>query len=394
MTHPVLRTAEFVLPGHPDKLADAIADAIVQQAMRLERRALVGVEVALHRDAVFIDGRVACKGAEQIDFPALVQQVYQSAGYDGSFAPAPEAVRVSTDLCLGPLWKGEAEFREVADDQSIVTGHACSLPGTGMLPVEHALVRHLAIRLSELRRQQKKLGLGPDAKLIVLLHESGCGTRWKLDRISVSQQHAADWNAVRGRRLIDCRLREAAREFAVRVPGLEIPEAFPLQLNDAGDFVEGGPHGDNGLSGKKLVCDFYGPRVPIGGGAMSGKDLWKADRAGPLIARDLAIAGVQRLGLAECTVTLVICPGDRAFRVASVTGMGGAAVTAETVQRLEALVDLSLASRGDCEIGDLVERARWGHFAPLPSMSRHRKGPEQVTSGTRASSTQPRHNGS
>ncbi len=394
MNNATLRTAEFVLPGHPDKLSDAIADAIVQRAMQLERRALVGVEVALHRDAVFIDGRVACKGAQDIDFPALVQQVYRSAGYDGTFAPAPEAVRVSTDLCLGPLWKGEAEFREVADDQSIVTGHACSLPGTGMLPVEHALVRHLAIRLSELRRQRSNPGLGPDAKLIVVLLESGCGSRWTLERVSVSQQHAADWNPVKGRRLIDGRLREAARAFAARVPGLVIPDSFPLQLNDAGDFVEGGPHGDNGLSGKKLVCDFYGPRVPIGGGAMSGKDLWKADRAGPLIARDLAIAGVQRLGLPECTVTLVICPGDRAFRVASVVGPQSAAVSADAVRRLEGLVDLTLASRGDCEIGDLVERARWGHFARLPSMPRRRKGPDQVISGTRASSTQACHNGS
>ncbi|MFM7808338.1 MAG: methionine adenosyltransferase domain-containing protein, partial [Planctomycetota bacterium] len=137
-------------------------------------------------------------------------------------------------------------------------------------------------------------------------------------------------------------------------------------LNDAGDFVEGGPHGDNGLSGKKLVCDFYGPRVPIGGGAMSGKDLWKADRAGPLIARELAIAGVQRLGLRECTTTLVICPGDRAFRVASVTGPGGVPVAAKGVSVIEGLVDLRLRSRAAAKIGSLVNRARWGHFAQVP----------------------------
>ncbi|MFM7808807.1 MAG: S-adenosylmethionine synthetase N-terminal domain-containing protein, partial [Planctomycetota bacterium] len=79
MTSELIRTAEFVLPGHPDKLADAIADAIVQEAMLRERRALVGVEVAVHRDAVFIDGRVACAGAERIDFERLVRGVYGSA---------------------------------------------------------------------------------------------------------------------------------------------------------------------------------------------------------------------------------------------------------------------------------------------------------------------------
>ena len=359
----ILRTAEFVLPGHPDKLADAIADAIVKEAMQRERRALVGVEVALHRDAVFIDGRVACKGAEQIDFARIVTGIYGSAGYGERFTPVPEKVQVSTDLCLGPLWPGEAEFREVADDQSIVTGYACSTPGTEMLPVEHALVRRLAIRLSKLRRDLPDLLLGPDAKLIVLVRESAGGDRWVLERVSVSQQHAADWSAVRGRRAIETAMRDEARVFAARVPGMSVSEELQLQLNDAGDFVEGGPHGDNGLSGKKLVCDFYGPRVPIGGGAMSGKDLWKADRAGPLIARELAVRGVQRLGLRECTVTLVICPGDRAFRVASIVGPAGAIVSADAVHAIEAGVDLRLASKGEIDIGSLVRRARWGHFA-------------------------------
>ena len=369
MSTEIIRTAEFVLPGHPDKLADAIADAIVKEAMQRERRALVGVEVALHRDAVFIDGRVACMGAEQIDFAGIVTGIYGSAGYGERFTPVPEKVQVSTDLCLGPLWPGEAEFREVADDQSIVTGYACSTPGTEMLPVEHALVRRLAIRLSKLRHDLPDLLLGPDAKLIVLVRESEARDRWVLERVSVSQQHAADWNAVRSRRAIENALRDEARVFAACVPGLSLSPDLLLQLNDAGNFVEGGPHGDNGLSGKKLVCDFYGPRVPIGGGAMSGKDLWKADRAGPLIARELAVRGVQRLGLRECTVTLVICPGDRAFRVATVVGPGGVVVSADAVRAIEAGVDLRLASKGEADIGSLVTRARWGHFAELPQLN-------------------------
>ena len=368
MSHEIIRTAEFVLPGHPDKLADAIADAIVQEAMRRERRALVGVEVALHRDAVFIDGRVACKDAAEIDFEHLVRGVYGSAGYDDRFAPRPEALRVSTDLCLGPLWAGESEFREVADDQSVVTGYACSAPGTEMLPVEHALVRRLAIRLARLRREQPQLHLGPDAKLVVLVREAVGGDRHVIERVSVSQQHAASWSAVRARRAIDAALRGEAEQFASHVPGVSLAGDLQLQLNDAGDFVEGGPHGDNGLSGKKLVCDFYGPRVPIGGGAMSGKDLWKADRAGPLIARDLAVTAVRRLGLTECTATLVICPGDRSFRVASLTGPRGVPVTIDQARSLDGAVDLRLASRGNADIGSLVTRSRWGHFAAMPRM--------------------------
>ena len=390
----ILRTAEFVLPGHPDKLADAIADAIVKQARRLERRALVGVEVALHRDVVFIDGRVACNGAENIDFKALVKDVYKSAGYGGVFAPLPHRLKLKTDLCLGPLWPGEAKFREVADDQSIITGYACSTPGTHHLPVEHALVRHLAFGLYRLGRAAKNLRLGPDGKLIVFVRESDDGNSWTLERVSVSAQHAADWNAVQVRRAIHKRVLSDAKDFAALVPGLSVSSSLDLLVNEAGDFVEGGPHGDNGLSGKKLVVDFYGPRVPIGGGAMSGKDFWKADRAGPLIARDLAVAAVQRLGCKACTVTLAIFPGDRQFRIASAQShgathkvvvhsdaqQGGAhpsapaspATHTQTISnidpsKLAGLVDLRLCSKTNwpSEADNLIDVARWGHFVPM-----------------------------
>ncbi len=366
MTPSTIRTAEFVLPGHPDKLADAIADAIVQHAMRLEKRALVGIEVALYRNVVFIDGRVACKGAESIDFKSLVKDVYASAGYNIALPPAPHRVQVKSNICLGPLWRGEAKLREVADDQSIVTGFACSTPGTHGLPVEHALVRHLGIRLATLIRQQPDLRLGPDGKLIVLLRESQDGMEWNLERVSISIQHPADWDSIVTRRAIAEYLRASAEAFAALVPGLEIANPLALHVNEAGDFVEGGPYGDNGLSGKKLVADFYGPRVPIGGGAMSGKDFWKADRAGPLIAREIALSAVQQFGCKQCTVTLAIFPGDRAFRITHAEASNGQAID---VNLLASVADLRLCSQVNWprRAGDLVQIARWGHFARLPS---------------------------
>ncbi|NBO46652.1 MAG: hypothetical protein EBU85_06555, partial [Actinobacteria bacterium] len=116
--------------------------------------------------------------------------------------------------------------------------------------------------------------------------------------------------------------------------------------------------------------------------AMSGKDLWKADRAGPLIARDLAIEGVQRFGMTECTVTLAICPGDRAFRVVSVMGANGVLAPAGVAAQLEALFDLRLASRGESELGELVERARWGHFVEVPKLRATTRSPEQAVAAT------------
>ncbi|MFM8642600.1 MAG: methionine adenosyltransferase domain-containing protein [Phycisphaerales bacterium] len=322
-TH-IVRPAEFVLPGHPDKLADAIADRIVCAAYRRERRALVGVEVAVHRDVVFIDGRVACRDAESIDFARIAKDVYRSVGYCGRFPPAPHRLRVRTDLALGPLLPGEAEFREVSDDQSIVTGYACSTPGTDMLPVEQAMVKRLARALDSLRRSAKELALGPDGKVLVLVREDvarpDAPPRWTLEQVTVSIQHAADWDALAAHAAIDARLRREAAALAAVVPGLAISPTLDLRINPVGDFVVGGPYGDNGLSGKKLVMDAYGPRVPIGGGATAGKDRWKVDRYGPKLARRMAVDAVLRRGYRECTVTLAISPGDREFNIVSLRG--------------------------------------------------------------------------
>ncbi len=372
------RTAEFVLPGHPDKLADAIADAIVHEARRRQKRALVGVEVALHRNAVFIDGRIGCRGAKAIDVESIVRDVYASAGYGPRFAPRPMNLTVSTDLHVGPLRRGEAAYREVSDDQSIVTGYACSLPGTEGVPPEHALARRLAIALHHLRREQSALKLGPDGKVIVFVNESLDGRALHLTDVSVSIQHAKKWDAVSARRVIAARIRSEIEEFALAVPGFDATADFALSINAAGDFVAAGPHGDNGLSGKKLVADFYGPRVPIGGGAMSGKDFWKADRAGPLIARKLAVAAVERLGCRECLVTLGIRPGDREFTIVRVEAESHQPVDHA---RLSGLVDLRLASMHAWpdEAGDLVEVARWGHFTLRTMLSARASQPEAVS---------------
>lgn len=319
-----LRPAEYVLPGHPDKLADAIADAIVHEAWRRERRALVGVEVALHRDVVFIDGRVACRGAKDIDVRSLVRRVYADIGYGTLFGPEPRRLKIRTDLCLGPLLRGESKFREVSDDQVISVGYACSTPGTDMRPVEHAIAKRLAGAMDDLRRTLPGLLLGPDGKVIVLVAERtepGGGTTWSLTQVTVSMQHAAQWRAVEAHRALTVRLQSEIASMVAAVPGLSVAPQLDLRINPVGDFVEGGPFGDNGLSGKKLVMDAYGPRVPIGGGATAGKDRWKPDVRGPEYARSVAVEQVLRHGWRECTATVAISPGEREFTVAAVDRM-------------------------------------------------------------------------
>ena len=352
-----LYPAEFVFPGHPDKLSDAIADAIVSAAAARETRALVGVEVAVHRRRVLVTGRVACEGADAIDIPNLVREVYRSAGYGGAWDPLPKQLRIDTDLCLGPLADGEAEFRELSDDQAICVGYAVDSPATQYLPIEQFLAYRLARRLHALRLQYPALQLGPDGKVIVAVSVDNGIAQLREFSASLQQKQVADEIALH--RAVRVALTEELQQLAATVKGLLTALPEQLTVNGAGAFEVGGPEGDNGLSGKKLVMDAYGPRVPIGGGAWSGKDFFKADRAGGLHARRIAKLLVMT-GLAkEATVTLGWRPGDTTPQIFSCEG-----ASCEAARRCAALLNGTLAFSGEHwgRTAALQELARWGHY--------------------------------
>ena len=354
-----LHSAEFVFPGHPDKLSDAIADALVQEASRREKRALVGVEVAVHRNSVFVTGRIGCEGAEDIDIPGLVQDVYRTAGYGGNWIPEPCNIEVRAEICLGPLEDGEAEYRSQADDQSICTGYATAIPETNYLPVEHWLANCLGRRLAELRFEESDLRLGPDGKVIVMVSEIDEG--YVLDGFSCSLQQMAGASDIalhrKVRKLLEKELGRLSGNLSCLSP--QVPES--LSVNGAGTFEVGGPEGENGLSGKKLVVDAYGPSVPIGGGALSGKDFFKVDRAGAIHARRIAKAIVMTGAAEEALVRLAWFPGDASARLVSIEGEDGRLLNISPWQNL---FDLSLESSGESWTGsaNLLDVARYGHF--------------------------------
>jgi len=321
-----LRPAEAVAAGHPDKIADAIADAIVDLAVGREPRALVGVEVGVHRASVFVTGRVAGAGLTNVDVERLVRERYAEIGHGADWPPAPRELRVACDLDLGPLLPGEADFREMSDDQSICIGYAVDTPGTAWLPPEHWLAHRIVRGLEDLRRAAPELRIGPDAKAAVLGVDVP-GHPMGLDAATVSLQQAIGADEIGTRRRVVDVIRAA---LDAAPAAFEVPDdlAARVLVNGAGNFACGGPMGDNGLSGKKLVADAYGPRVPIGGGALSGKDFFKVDRAGAIAARRLALAIVRGGGAPEATVELLWCPGDREARVAAVTRPDGAAIDA------------------------------------------------------------------
>jgi S-adenosylmethionine synthetase len=359
MTKHDYHAAEWVFPGHPDKLCDAIADALVEEAGGLQQRALCALEVAVTGGVAYVTGRLGCDGAEEIDVEALAQAAYRSAGYGGDWTPEPQQLGVVANLCRGPLEEDEERFRDLSDDQTISVGYACESPSTNWLPVEHCLAWRLGRRLHRLRDEQPELQLGPDGKVIV---QVDFGERQvRLAGFSTSLQQKLDGDSIdltiAVREAVEQELELASSVIAGLVP--ELPSDW--EVNGCGNFAVGGPEADNGLSGKKLVVDAYGPRVPIGGGAWSGKDFYKPDRAGAIFSRRFAKAVVLAGAASECTVTLGFFPGDERARVFSIRDQDGQLLDAE---RWGGLFDLSLGGCGDRYTGkcDLVEVARMGHF--------------------------------
>ena len=321
--------AEYVSPGHPDRLADAIAEGIVTAAVRDNPLALVGVEVALHRDRVFVDGRIAA-GPRAIDVAGITREVYRSAGYGPRWDPAPEALTLLTDLCEEALPREEEDVRPFSDDQNIVTGHACGDACTNFLPVAHWIAGAIGGRLHDGIRGDARLAgeFGPDLKVLAMLERDpvhGPLRRVVWRRLVVSVLHRPGIGAEKQHRLLLPLIQEILglleRTGLTGAASTFSPDL--LVLNGAGDFTVGGPRGDNGLSGKKLVVDHYGPTVPIGGGALSGKDPHKIDKCGPLRARQLAKTLV-RSGADSADVTLAWAPGaDAPPSVTAVTTTGG-----------------------------------------------------------------------
>ena len=318
-------TAEAVLPGHPDKLADQIADAVLDVALSHDERAIVQVEVAVDRDTCFVDGRCSTAG-QPLDrgfVEATIRAVYERAGFGVPFeafgdgqCPRGENVELDLRLTIDEADAGEQAERGYADDQAVTIGYAVAREETRFLPLEQHLALALRERLIEMCATQRDLGAGPDGKLLVTLEPAGRGgspPRYRVRDVIVSVQHLEAAPLVRLQRAVrECVVGELTAQHE-RAPDLLLaPDGdVPVRVNASGVFVAGGPMNDNGQTGRKLVCDFYGPRVPIGGGALSGKDPWRLDRAGALRARQIALAIVDTGFVRDALVTFIWGPRDR-----------------------------------------------------------------------------------
>ena len=348
--------AEFVLPGHPDKLCDAVVDGIVQFIRERDPLGQCGLEAACVFDQIFLTGRIASYQhvLDELDVNAIVRDTYRTAGYGIDAAgykwgPIPEDIKVTTAFCKGPFEEDEREYRHLSDDQAICIGYANQLEETNFLPPAHWLANKIGKRLFELRVSKGAGQIGPDAKVIVRIETDGI--RWQPKHVSVSLNHhiGSDWLLLR-------RIIEEAVESSCS--GKQLPE---IEFNGAGMFVAGGPNGDNGLSGKKLVIDAYGPTVPIGGGAWSGKDLNKVDRLGGYLARQLALKALEGRDNQNALVTLEYIPGcDAPVRV-DVLLDGKPQPKLFDPSFLKTLSNRAITSKLSQELPPLVNLARWGH---------------------------------
>ncbi|MBE6395640.1 MAG: hypothetical protein E7046_01370 [Lentisphaerae bacterium] len=323
--------AEYVSPGHPDRLADAIVESIVDLAVGRDGEALVGVECAVHTNHVFIDGRIASgKGrcaVSKEEIEEISRNVYREAGYGGIWIHAPENLKVVQNVCLEPLSDDERAIRGLSDDQNVVTGYACNHPETDYLPPAHFIANYIGRKLDGWRRTVSDR-FGPDFKVMVdiTVARPACPPQYRWNRLTLSIQHREGVFAAEQHELVLPVVSGALAELEAR--GLAGISNLPLEnfiLNGMGDFIIGGPEGDNGLSGKKLAIDFYGPEIPIGGGAICGKDPHKVDVAGAFRARELARRLLKERGGSAVTVRLGWTPGDAvpAFREAeSVDSLG------------------------------------------------------------------------
>jgi S-adenosylmethionine synthetase len=306
LRHSKLFTSESVTEGHPDKMADAISDSILDALLDQDPKSRVAVETLITTGQVHIAGEVTTSG--YADIPAIVRDRILDIGYDSSakgFDGASCGVNVSIDAQSPDIAQGvdtahetrvEGATDEIASqgagDQGLMFGFACS-ETPELMPAPIALAHRLARQLTRVRKDGLVPYLRPDGKTQVTVeYEDNRAVR--LDTVVVSSQHAADVDLDE---MLSTDVRKHVVAPVVEELGFDTAEAR-LLVNPTGRFVIGGPMGDAGLTGRKIIVDTYGGYARHGGGAFSGKDPSKVDRSASYATRWVA-KNVVAAGLAE-----------------------------------------------------------------------------------------------
>jgi S-adenosylmethionine synthetase len=361
-----LFTSESVSEGHPDKVCDRISDAIVDLYLAKDNVSRLGVETLVTTNLIVIAGETRCSEVVTKDeIEAAARNAVKAIGYDqDNFHWEKSDVQVhvhaqSKDIAQGVDSLGNKD--EGAGDQGIMFGYACNETSV-LMPAPLHYSHQILKKMAEARHAGKLPGIGPDSKSqVTLRYENGLPVQ--ATSVVVSTQHEDG--------LSQDQVREMVRPFIENTlpNGWMCPEA-ELYVNPTGKFVIGGPDGDAGLTGRKIIVDTYGGAAPHGGGAFSGKDPTKVDRSAAYISRYLA-KNVVAAGLSKaCTIQLAYAIGvSKPLSLYVNTHESDDVDEDKLVEVLQELVNLS--PRGIREHLQLsrpvYERtAAYGHFGRTP----------------------------
>jgi S-adenosylmethionine synthetase len=352
-----LFTSESVTEGHPDKIADQISDAILDEVLKKDAQARVACETLVTTGLVIIAGEITANAS--IDYQRVARETIREIGYtrakygfDCDTCSVLTAIdRQSPDIAMGVDSGG-------AGDQGLMFGFACDeTPSLMPLPIQ--LAHRLARQLSEVRKNSLLPYLRPDGKSQVTI-EYKDGRPFRVEAVVISTQHDAEVSIEKLREQI------ASHVIAPTVPNELMDKNTKIHINPTGRFVTGGPQGDAGLTGRKIIVDTYGGYAPHGGGAFSGKDPTKVDRSAAYMARYIA-KNIIAAGLArKCLVQLAYAIGV-ADPVSILVDTGGTGIIDES--KLAAMVrgSFDLTPQGiirDLKLRQPIYRqtAAYGHF--------------------------------
>jgi S-adenosylmethionine synthetase len=370
-----LFTSESVTEGHPDKIADQISDSILDAMIKDDPTSRVAVETMITTGQVHIAGEV--RTSTYVDIPDIVRATILDIGYDSSRkgfdgescgvsvsigSQSPDIAQGVDDAYEHRVGKDTPDLldRQGAGDQGLMFGYACN-DTPELMPLPIALAHRLARRLSAVRKSGTVPYLRPDGKTQVTIEYDG-HKAVRLDTVVVSSQHAADID-------IDTLLAPDVREHVVEPEladlGIDTTE-YRLLVNPTGRFEIGGPMGDAGLTGRKIIVDTYGGMARHGGGAFSGKDPSKVDRSAAYAMRWVA-KNVVAAGLAErCEVQVAYAIGKARPVGTFVDTFGTGVVADEKIQdAIHAVFDLRPAALiRDLDLLRPIYRqtAAYGHF--------------------------------